>query len=250
MKGLQHQDGHSHVLASTIPNCIAYDPCYAYELAVIVQDGLRRMFTDGEHVFYYITVMNENYAHPPMLDGIETGILKGIYKLSEVGDGPRVRLLGSGTILREVEAAATLLAEEYGVTAEVYSVTSYNELARDGQDAARWNLLNPDKEPKQSYVGEVLAGDAPIVSASDYQKSLGEQIRGSLSASYTVLGTDGFGRSDTRDQLRSFFEVDSRYVALAALSSLAQSQQISASVVRDARDAFGIAPDKPDPRLA
>jgi pyruvate dehydrogenase E1 component len=159
-------------------------------------------------------------------------------------------LLGSGTILREVEAAANLLAEEYGVTAEVYSVTSYNELARDGQDAARWNLLNPDKEPKRSYVGEVLAGDAPIVSASDYQKSLGEQIRGSLSAPYLVLGTDGFGRSDTREKLRSFFEVDRRYVALAALSALAQSQQIPTSVVRDARDAFGIEPDKPDPRLA
>ena len=229
---------------------MAYDPCYAYELAVIVQDGLRRMFGEGEHVFYYITVMNENYRHPQMPEGAEAGILKGIYKISEHGDGPRVRLLGSGTILREVEAAATLLADDYGVATEVYSVTSYNELARDGQDVARWNLLNPDKAPKQSYVGELLAGDVPIVSASDYQKSLGEQIRACLSAPYTVLGTDGFGRSDTREQLRSFFEVDRRYVALAALSSLARSQQIPSKVVRDARDSFGIDPGKLAPRLA
>ena len=249
-EGLQHQDGHSHVLASTFPNCVAYDPCYAYELAVIVQDGLRRMFGEGEHVFYYITVMNENYRHPQMPEGAEAGILKGIYKISENGDGPRVRLLGSGTILREVEAAAMLLADDYGVATEVYSVTSYNELARDGQDVARWNLLNPDKAPKQSYVGELLAGDAPIVSASDYQKSLGEQIRACLSAPYTVLGTDGFGCSDTREQLRSFFEVDRRYVALAALSSLARSQQIPSKVVRDARDSFGIDPGKLAPRLA
>ncbi len=249
-EGLQHQDGHSHVLASTLPNCVAYDPCYAYELAVIVQDGLRRMFGEGEHVFFYITVMNENYRHPQMPEGVEAGILKGIYKISEHGDGPRVRLLGSGTILREVEAAATLLADDYGVATEVYSVTSYNELARDGQDVARWNLLNPDKAPKQSYVGELLSGDAPIVSASDYQKSLGEQIRACLSAPYTVLGTDGFGRSDTREQLRSFFEVDRRYVALAALSSLARSQQIPSKVVRDARDSFGIDPGKLAPRLA
>ncbi|MCZ6656301.1 MAG: pyruvate dehydrogenase (acetyl-transferring), homodimeric type [Gammaproteobacteria bacterium] len=249
-EGLQHQDGHSHILASTIPNCVAYDPCYAYELAVIVHDGMRRMFGEGEHVFYYITVMNENYRHPAMPEGVEAGILKGMYKLHEVGEGPRVRLLGSGTILREVEAAAKMLAEDYGVMAEVYSVTSYNELAREGQDVARWNLLNPDKQPRESYVGEMLAGDVPIVSASDYQKSLAEQIRGCVNAPYSVLGTDGFGRSDTRDQLRGFFEVDRRFVALAALAALAQTQQIPTKVVRDARDTFGIDPDKPDPRLA
>ena len=248
-EGLQHQDGHSHILASTIPNCVAYDPCYAYELAVIVQDGMRRMFGEGEHVFYYITVMNENYRHPAMPEGVEAGILKGMYKLHEVGEGLRVRLLGSGTILREVEAAARMLADDYGVMAEVYSVTSYNELAREGQDVARWNLLNPDKQPRESYVAEMLAGDIPIVSASDYQKSLAEQIRGCINAPYTVLGTDGFGRSDTRDQLRSFFEVDRRFVALAALAALAQTQQIPTKVVQDARDTFGIDPDKPDPRL-
>ncbi len=254
-EGLQHQDGHSHVLASTIPNCVSYDPCYAFELAVIVQDGLKRMFADRERVFYYITLMNENYPQPPMPEGVAEDIIKGAYRLRPADgkgprvNGPKVRLLGSGTILREVEAAGELL-EEQGVAAEVFSVTSYNELARQMRDVERWNLLHPEAPPKHSHVAELLSGDAPIVAASDYQKSLPEQIRGALSAPYTVLGTDGFGRSDTRAELRDFFEVDRRFIALSALSALARAQHIPVDDVRRARDAFGIDPDKPNPRLA
>ncbi len=254
-EGLQHQDGHSHVLASTIPNCVSYDPCYAFELAVIVQDGLKRMFADRERVFYYITLMNENYPQPPMPEGVAEDIIKGAYRLRPADGaepklhGPRVRLLGSGTILREVEAAGELL-EEQGVAAEVFSVTSYNELARQAHDVERWNLLHPEAPPRRSHVAELLSGDVPIVAASDYQKSLPEQIRSALSAPYTVLGTDGFGRSDTRAELRDFFEVDRRFIALSALSALARAQQISVDDVRRARDAFGIDPDKPNPRLA
>ncbi|MXW50663.1 MAG: pyruvate dehydrogenase (acetyl-transferring), homodimeric type [Gammaproteobacteria bacterium] len=249
-EGLQHQDGHSHVLASTIPNCVSYDPCYAYELAVIIQDGLKRMFADRERVFYYITLMNENYPQPAMPEGVAEGIIHGAYRLRAAeGGGHKVRLLGSGTILREVEAAAELLAEQ-GVAAEVFSVTSYNELARQMRDVERWNLLHPEAPPKRSRVAELLGGEVPIVAASDYQKSLPEQIRGALTAPFTVLGTDGFGRSDTREELRDFFEVDRRFIALSALSALARAQQIPLGAVRRARDDFGIDPNKPNPRLA
>ena len=249
-EGLQHQDGHSHVLASTIPNCVSYDPCYAYELAVIIQDGLKRMFADRERVFYYITLMNENYPQPAMPEGVAEGIIHGAYRLRAAeGGGHKVRLLGSGTILREVEAAAELLAEQ-GVAAEVFSVTSYNELARQMRDVERWNLLHPEAPPKRSRVAELLGGEVPIVAASDYQKSLPEQIRGALTAPFTVLGTDGFGRSDTREELRDFFEVDRRFIALSALSALARAQQIPLDAVRRARDDFGIDPNKPNPRLA
>ena len=249
-EGLQHQDGHSHVLASTIPNCVSYDPCYAYELAVIIQDGLKRMFADRERVFYYITLMNENYPQPAMPEGVAEGIIHGAYRLRAAeGGGHKVRLLGSGTILREVEAAAELLAEQ-GVAAEVFSVTSYNELARQMRDVERWNLLHPEAPPKRSRVAELLGGEVPIVAASDYQKSLPEQIRGALTAPFTVLGTDGFGRSDTREELRDFFEVDRRFIALSALSALARAQQIPLGAVRRDRDDFGIDPNKPNPRLA
>ncbi|MYH15768.1 MAG: pyruvate dehydrogenase (acetyl-transferring), homodimeric type [Gammaproteobacteria bacterium] len=249
-EGLQHQDGHSHVLASTIPNCVSYDPCYAYELAVIIQDGLKRMFADRERVFYYITLMNENYPQPAMPEGVAEGIIQGAYRLRTAeGGGHKVRLLGSGTILREVEAAAELLAEQ-GVAAEVFSVTSYNELARQMRDVERWNLLHPEAPPKHSRVAELLGGEVPIIAASDYQKSLPEQIRGALTAPFTVLGTDGFGRSDTREELRDFFEVDRRFIALSALSALARAQQIPLDAVRRARDGFGIDPNKPNPRLA
>ena len=249
-EGLQHQDGHSHVLASTIPNCVSYDPCYAYELAVIIQDGLKRMFADRERVFYYITLMNENYPQPAMPEGVAESIIQGAYRLRAAeGGGHKVRLLGSGTILREVEAAADLLAEQ-GVAAEVFSVTSYNELARQMRDVERWNLLHPEAPPKLSRVAELLGGEVPIVAASDYQKSLPEQIRGALTAPFTVLGTDGFGRSDTREELRDFFEVDRRFIALSALSALARAQQIPLDAVRRARDGFGIDPNKPNPRLA
>jgi pyruvate dehydrogenase E1 component len=250
-EGLQHQDGHSHVLFSTIPNCITYDPCYGYELAVSIQEGLRRMFVAKEDVFYYITLLNEKYRQPAMPAGVEGGILKGIYLLRTVGDGDgmRVRLLGSGAILREVEAAAEILQTEFGVIAEIYSLTSANELARDARDVARWNLLNPRLPPRRSYVARLLEGEAPIVVASDYIKCLAEQLRGEVSCPFHVLGTDGFGRSDTREKLRDFFEVDRRFVALAALKALSDQKKIPPDVVEKARDAWAIASDKPNPRL-
>jgi pyruvate dehydrogenase E1 component len=250
-EGLQHQDGHSHVLASTIPNCIAYDPCYAYELAVIVHNGLERMVKNKENVFFYITVMNENYVQPAMPKGVEADVLKGMYRLRTVGkgQGKRVRLLGAGTILREVEAAAETLHKEHGVTCEVFSVTSFTELAREAQDVARWNLLHPDEVPRVSHVAKLLEGDAPVIAASDYMKALAEPIRSQIEAPYHVLGADGFGRSDTRDELRHFFEVDRRFVALAALKTLADSQKIGVDAVMKARDALAIDPEKPNPRL-
>lgn len=250
-EGLQHQDGHSHVLFATIPNCISYDPCYGYELAVIIQEGLRRMFVANEDVFYYITLMNENYPQPAMPPGVDEGILKGIYRLRTVGegDGNRVRLLGSGAILREVEAAAEMLYADYGVTAEVYSLTSANELARDARDIARWNLLHPKLERRQSYIARILEGGAPIVAASDYIKSLVEPLRCEVTARFRVLGTDGFGRSDTREKLRDFFEVDRRFIVLAALSELAEQQQVSLDVVESARESLAIVSDKPNPRM-
>jgi pyruvate dehydrogenase E1 component len=250
-EGLQHQDGHSHVLASTVPNCIAYDPCYAYELAVIIHNGLERMVRDKESVYFYITVMNESYVQPPMPQGVEADILKGMYRLRKVGtdDAKRVRLLGSGTILREVEAAAEMLHETYGVSSEVFSVTSYTELAREAQDVMRWNLLHPDLKPRVSHVAQMLEGDAPVIASSDYMKSLAEQIRSQIRAPFHVLGTDGFGRSDTREALRHFFEVDRRFVTLAALKTLADAQKISVDVVRKARDELSVDPEKPNPRL-
>ena len=269
-EGLQHQDGHSHVLASTIPNCIAYDPCYAFELAVIVQDGLRRMFEAGERVFYYITLMNENYAHPAMPEGVRDDILRGLYLLETLGsagaDSPederptlwgrgddagrkRVRLLGSGTILGEVRKAARRLLEEHGVASEVWSVTSFTELARDGADVARWNLLHPAEEPRRSHVATMLDGEVPVIAATDYIKVHAESIRGYFDAPYRVLGADGFGRSDTRARLRDFFEVDERFVTLAALRELQARQVVSAAEVAAAMQAMDIAEDKPNPRL-
>ncbi|MEZ5558823.1 MAG: pyruvate dehydrogenase (acetyl-transferring), homodimeric type [Pseudomonadales bacterium] len=249
-EGLQHQDGHSHLLASTIPNCVAYDPCYAYELAVIVHSGLERMIRRKDNVFYYITAMNENYPQPAMPEGVEADIVAGMYRLRSVGedDGLKVRLLGSGTILREVEAAAELLHERYGVSSEIFSVTSYTELARDAQDVARWNLLHPGEPPRQSHAARLLAGDAPVVAASDYLKALAEPLRSEIAAPFHVLGTDGFGRSDTREMLRHFFEVDRRFVTLAALSQLAAAQKLSYEQVRAAQTALEIDPDKPNPR--
>jgi pyruvate dehydrogenase E1 component len=248
-EGLQHQDGHSHLLASTIPNCIAYDPAYGYELAVIIQDGLRRMIAERESVFYYITVMNENYPQPALPAGAEPGILRGLYCLTraEARKDTHVRLLGSGTILREVLAAVPML-EAYGVSADVYSVTSFNELRRDGLAAERHNLLHPDAPPTVSWVAEQLGEDsAPVVASSDYMKVVADQIRPFVPAPYRVLGTDGYGRSDTREKLRDFFEVDRRWVTLAALKSLVDAQKIPAKTLLTARDALGIDPDKPDP---
>ena len=252
-EGLQHQDGHSHVLASTIPNCVAYDPCYAYELAVIVHDGLRRMVAERERVFYYVTVMNENYVQPAMPAGVSEDILKGMYRLRTCGafdaDQPRrVRLLGSGVILREVLEAAERLQADYDVASEVWSVTSFSELAREGADVERWNLLHPGEEPRRCHAARCLDGDVPVVASSDYVRAQAESIRGLFDAPYRVLGTDGFGRSDTRSRLRHFFEVDERFVTLAALEQLARRQVIPEARVQDAMDDLGIDPDKPNPR--
>jgi pyruvate dehydrogenase E1 component len=251
-EGLQHQDGHSHLLASTVPNCISYDPCYSYELAVIIHEGLRRMYVEQEPVYYYVTVMNENYQHPAMPEGAEEGILKGMYLLRTLGEdsAKKVRLLGSGTILREVEAAAQTLHEEYGVSVEVWSVTSFTELAREAQDVARYNLLHPEEDQQIPYVAQCLPGDAPVVASTDYMKALPEQIRGCIAAPYHVLGTDGFGRSDTREELRHFFEVDRKFVTLAALAKLAEKQVVSTKDVKQAREQLGIDVAKSNPRLS
>ncbi len=255
-EGLQHQDGHSHLLASTVPNCVAYDPTYGYELAVIVHDGLRRMVTEGESVFYYVTSLNENYRHPAMPEGAEEGILQGMYLLqpSELSAGKgkkkpaRVRLLGSGAILREVLAAADLLAEEHGVAADVWSVPSFNELRRDGMAVERANRLHPTRKARRAWVTDSLAqGEGPVVASTDYVRSVAEQIRPWVPGSYRVLGTDGFGRSDTRERLRRFFEVDRHHVVVAALRSLADEGAISTKKVSDAIRGYGIESDAPEP---
>jgi pyruvate dehydrogenase E1 component len=248
-EGLQHQDGHSHLLAATIPNCVSYDPAFAYELAVIVQDGMRRMYQEQESVFYYITVMNENYLQPAMPEGVEEGIVRGIYPLLQGGKRKqRVQLLGSGTILREVIAAAELLEQDFQVSADVWSVTSFNELRRDGQDTQRWNMLHPEQKPRTSYVADQLRGrKGPIVAATDYMRSYAEQIRPYLEARYSVLGTDGFGRSDMRSQLRKFFEVNRYYVVVAALKALADEGAVKPEVVSQAMKKYKIDPEKPNP---
>ena len=248
-EGLQHQDGHSHLMAATIPNCVSYDPTFAYELAVIVQDGMRRMYQNQEDVFYYLTVMNENYAHPAMPKGVEEGILKGMYKFSasKAKAKGKVQLLGSGTILREVIAAAELLEKDFGVGADVWSVTSFNELRRDGIDCERWNTLHPESQPRTSYVDACLDAKTPVIAATDYMRSYSDQIRPFVKARYKTLGTDGFGRSDTRKKLRHFFEVDRYYVAVTALKALADEGTIPASEVSKAIKLYKINPDKPNP---
>jgi pyruvate dehydrogenase E1 component len=248
-EGLQHQDGHSHILASTIPNCVAYDPAYAYELAVILHAGLERMYVRHDRVFYYITVMNENYVQPPMPAGVGEGILRGMYRLQDGGDAElKVQLLGSGTILREVLAAAELLKADYGIAADVWSVTSFNELRREGLDCRRWNMLHPDEPPRTSHVERCLCDAAgPVVAASDYIRAYADQVREFVPRTYRVLGTDGFGRSDTREQLRRFFEVNRYYVAVAALDALAADGRVPVATVAEAIRRYGIDPDKPNP---
>ena len=253
-EGLQHADGHSHVLASTIPNCVAYDPCFGYELAVIVHSGLQRMYVDDEKVFFYITLMNENYSHPSIPEGVEEDILAGLYLYNVVGDSERqtgrvVNLLGSGTILQQVIKAAERLWQEYDVVCRVWSVTSFTELAKNGLETTRWNLLHPDETPRVSRVGEKLNGEIPVIAATDHLKVHAESIRSTLNAPYRVLGTDGFGRSDTRSALRAHFEVDERYITLASLKELADAQVLASAEVVKARDELGIDPSKPDPRF-
>jgi len=253
-EGLQHQDGHSQLFAQFIPNCISYDPTFHYEVAVIVHEGMRRMFQEQENVFYYLTTMNENYAHPAMPEGAEEGILKGLYRLSE-GEAPkgkkkapRVQLMGSGTILNEVIAAAELLKNDHGVVADVWSATSFNELTRDGQDVERWNRLHPEAEPRKSHVEQCLGESAgPVIAASDYMKAFAEQIRPYVPRAFHVLGTDGFGRSDSREALRRHFEVDRYYVTVAALKALADDGVIAPGDVTKAIQKYGIDADKPNP---
>ena len=249
-EGLQHQDGHSHVLASTIPNCISYDPTYAFELAVIIQDGMRRMFQEGENKFYYITTMNENYVQPEMPEGVEEGIIKGMYCLKRTAGKKklRVQLLGSGSILREVEAAATILEKDYGIVANIWSLTSINELQREGKSVVRWNMLHPEEKAKLPYVTQLLGdGGEPCIAATDYIKCYADQLREFIPARFTVLGTDGYGRSDTRGKLRKFFEVSREFIVIAALKSLADEGSIKAEVVSQAMRSLGISSDKIDP---
>ena len=249
-EGLQHEDGHSHILASTIPNCVAYDPTFAYEVVVIIREGLRRMFQEQEDVYFYLTLMNENYPHPGLPEGAEASIVKGMYLLQDGGEssGPRVQLFGCGTILREVIAAAELLKEDFKVSADLWSVTSFNELRREGMSTERWNLLHPTQPRRMSHIETCLAGRAgPVIASSDYMRAFADQVRAYLPRRYITLGTDGFGRSDYRVQLRRFFEVNRYYVAVAALKALANEGQIKAEQVEEAIKKYGLDTERPDP---
>jgi pyruvate dehydrogenase E1 component len=248
-EGLQHEDGHSHLMSATIPNCVSYDPTFSYELAVIIQEGMRRMVQNQEDVYYYITLMNENYSHPEMPKGSEAGILKGIYAFSKSkAKGPKVQLMGSGVILREVIAAAEMLEKDWGVSPDVWSVTSFTELRREGLDAERWNMLNPEKKPRLSFVAECLSSaEGPVISSTDYMKSFADQIRNFVPQRFVSLGTDGYGRSDSREALRSFFEVDRYYVVLAALKALADEGKLPASKAAEAIKKYKIDASRPNP---
>jgi pyruvate dehydrogenase E1 component len=254
-EGLQHEDGHSHILAGTIPNCVSYDPTFAYEVVTIVRDGMRRMYAEQEDVYYYVTLMNENYPHPGMPEGSEAGILKGLYQLSDGGKTPkkgqRVQLMGSGTILREVMAAAELLKADWGVAADVWSATSYNELRRDGMAAERWNRLHPTEPRRKSHVEQCLDGhDGPVIAATDYMRNYADQVREYVQAAgrrYAVLGTDGFGRSDYRRNLRRFFEVDRWHVTVAALKALADDGVMKPAVVAEAIAKYGLDTERAAP---
>jgi len=250
-EGLQHQDGHSLLLSGTVPNCVSYDPTYSYELAIIIHDGLRRMYQEQESIYYYITVMNENYTHPEMPKGAEEGILRGMYLLKSVGkksNKHKIQLLGSGAILREIEAGADILSEQHGISTDIWSVTSFNELARDGQDVDRYNRLHPDKEARKSYIEMCLENtEGPVVAATDYMKLYAEQIRPWIPSTYHVLGTDGYGRSDTREKLRKFFEVDRYHVTVTALFALVEQELVSPKEVADAIKKYNIDADKINP---
>ncbi|HAS6174764.1 TPA: pyruvate dehydrogenase (acetyl-transferring), homodimeric type [Vibrio vulnificus] len=250
-EGLQHEDGHSHIMAGTVPNCISYDPTFAYEVAVILQDGIRRMYGDQENVFYYLTLMNENYAMPAMPEGAEEGIRKGIYKLETyTGSKGKVQLLSSGTIMNEVRKAAQILSDEYGIASDVYSVTSFNEVTRDGQACERYNMLHPEAEAQVPYIQTVM-GTEPAIAATDYMKNYAEQVRAFIPAeSYKVLGTDGFGRSDSRENLRRHFEVNAGYVVIAALTELAKRGDVEKSVIAEAIKKFDIDTEKTNPLYA
>jgi pyruvate dehydrogenase E1 component len=248
-EGLQHEDGHSHLLSATIPNCISYDPCYAYELAVIIQNGLERMIENQEDIYYYITIMNENYSHPEMPKNIEKEIIDGIYLLSKTSaKGPKVQLMGSGVILREVEEAAKLLKDDFDIASNIFSVTSFTELRRNAMDVERWNMLNPDKPQKKSIIQTTIQDkESPIIASTDYMKAFAEQIASYLPNRFNALGTDGFGRSDSREALRKFFEIDRYYIVVAALYSLANTGKIDKSLVSKAIKKYKIDPKKINP---
>ena len=251
-EGLQHQDGHSHIIASTIPNCVSYDPTFAYELAVIFRDGLKRMHENKENIFYYITTLNENYPHPeiPNEKGIEDSILKGMYKIKSINNNKKTKitLLGSGSILREMLEASEILNKDYKIDSDVWSVTSYNELRKDGLEIERYNLLNPNEKPKETYVEKCLKNsEGPILAASDYMRISSDQIRPYTSKSFYSLGTDGYGRSDTRKNLRNFFEVDKKYIVTYALSVLSKEQLIASKYAEDAIKKYNIDKNKPMP---
>ena len=251
-EGLQHEDGHSHIIANTIPSCVSYDPTYGYEVAVIVQDGMNRMYGEAqEDIYYYLTTLNENYKQPAMPEGVEEGILKGIYKFKtvEAKNDYKVKLLGSGTILEQVRLASEILANDYGIASEIYSATSYNELTREAQAIERENLLNIDADDKTAYVDQVLGSDDEniIISATDYMKAYSEQIAPFVKGSFKALGTDGFGRSDSRANLRSFFEVDTDFIVFTTLAQLAKNGKIEKSVVAEAMKKHNIDPTRINP---
>ena len=249
-EGLQHQDGHSHILASMIPNCVSYDPTFSYEMAVIFREGLRRMHEKNENVFYYITAMNENYSHPEKPEGADEGILKGMYLLKEYKNKGKIKiqLLGSGTILREAIAAAKILSEEYGVDSDIWSVTSFNELRKDGMEIERKNLLNPNNKKEKSYIEKCLEKrDGPVIAVSDYVRSFSDQVRPYTGKPFYSLGTDGFGRSDTRKNLRKFFEVDKEHIVAYTLSALAKEQLIGSDSAEKAIKKYNIDKNKAFP---
>jgi len=251
-EGLQHEDGHSQIMAGNVPNCVSYDPTFSHELMVIMQNGMERMFKKQENVFYYITTMNENYSHPGLIKGQEKNIVKGMYLLQKGKKGKtRVQLLGSGSILREAIAAADLLSADFKVEADIWSCTSFNQLKRDGDDVSRWNMLHPDKKPKMSHVEKCLLDtDGPVVAATDYVKLFADQIRAYVPRSYSVLGTDGFGRSDSRQALRKHFEVDRYYIAVASLNALMEDGSVSFKTVNAAIKKYGIDPNKNNPLMS
>lgn len=251
-EGLQHEDGHSHVLSATIPSCVSYDPTFNYEVAVIIQNGLERMIAQQEDVYYYMTVLNENYEHPPMPEGAEEGIIKGMYLLKAAdaaASGFKVKLMGSGSILREVIAGAELLEKDFGIASDIFSVTSFTELAREAHDADRWNMLNPLETPRVPYVTQMLdsRGEGPVVASTDYMGLFAEQIREHVPGNFRVLGTDGYGRSDFRRKLRHHFEVDRHFVAVAALKALADENKLPSIKVAEAIEKYDIDPQKPNP---
>ena len=250
-EGLQHQDGQGLIMASMIPNCISYDPTYAYEMATIIEDGIKRMHTNKENVFYYITALNENYKHPEIPKHAKKGdILKGMYLFKEFRNKGKsiVQLFGSGSILNETIKAAEILSKDFGIDSDVWSITSYSEIQRDGAEILRWNQLHPDKKPKETYIQKCLKGrSGPVIAASDYIRSHVDQIRPYINSSFYTLGTDGYGRSDTRKELRKFFEVNKESIIVNTLSALSHEQKIASKVVNDAIKKYKIDPEKPYP---